>query len=66
MSIISWIFYLCVLIASIQATNTIMVAKIDLVLDWQTEIKEELVTNSQEHKRFASISDFIERKFNLK
>lgn len=67
--IIWGIYWLCVLLAWISADQRLMTAKIDLVLQWQTEIKQEISANSEEHKLFAQRKwtiDFINKKFNLK
>lgn len=46
-----------------------MTAKINLILEGQTDIKNELITNNEEHKKFADWKwtiDFINKKFSLK
>lgn len=68
-AIIWWIYALCVLLSDISSSQKVFLSKLDQVLNWQNEIKQELITNSDEHKRFAlrePTIDYIIKHFNLK
>ena len=69
MVIIWGIFWLIGLLSDISANQKIFLTKLDLVLEWQTDIKRELTINSEEHKKFALRQwtiDYVNKYFNLK
>jgi hypothetical protein len=68
-AIIGGIYALCILLSDISASQKTFLSKLDLVLQGQNEIKQELITNSDDHKKFAlrePTIDFIIKHFNLK
>lgn len=68
-AIVWGIYGLCILLADISAKQNIFLSKLDLVLQGQTSIKNQLDTNNEEHKKFASREwtiNYVNKYFNLK
>ncbi len=68
-AIIGGVYALCILLSDISSWQKLLLGKFDEVLEWQTEIKNELTVNNNDHKKFAlwePTIDFVIKHFNLK